>query len=147
MIVTAISVTGLILLVAILNGNNFRLLGLYMSGAGTACYVLLQTSITSNFSGYTKKVFYTGGNLVFYTFGNLIGPLLLVTRDSLKYVMGMGIYIGANAFIIILSGYIRYSFVLANKRHHLDKNSNAVALPDDLEDITDVQNEHFVYRP
>jgi cbb3-type cytochrome oxidase subunit 3 len=107
---------------------------------------LLQASIASNVSGYTKKIFYTGGNLVFYTIGNFIGPLLLRNKEAPRYLTGMGVYIAANVLTIILFAYVRLVYVKENKKRHLDKNINIAALPDDLEDVTDLQNEHFVYR-
>lgn len=57
----------------------------------------------------------------------------------------MGLYIAANAIVILLFAYIRYFYVKENKRRNIvDK--NAIALQGDLEDITDVQNPHFAYR-
>lgn len=140
-----ISLVGLICLLAIPSGGA-KLIGLYLSWGCTPTYTLMQASISSNVSGYTKKIFYTSGNLIFYTVGNFIGPLLLRQKDAPRYFMGMSIYIAANIIVICLFVYIRYSYTAINKKRHLDKNSNVVALPDDLEDITDAQNQNFVYR-
>ncbi|KAI8645526.1 major facilitator superfamily domain-containing protein [Parasitella parasitica] len=139
------SIVGLTLLIAIPSGG-VKLMGIYLSGGCTPSYVLLQASIASNVSGYTKKIFYTAGNLVFYTIGNFVGPLLLRDKEAPRYFTGMAVYIAANVLSIILFAYVRTVYVQANKRRHLDKNVNIAALPDGLEDITDVQNEHFVYR-
>ncbi|CEP16023.1 hypothetical protein [Parasitella parasitica] len=139
------SIIGLTLLIAIPSGGA-KLMGIYLSGGCTPSYVLLQASIASNVSGYTKKIFYTAGNLVFYTIGNFVGPLLLRDNEAPRYFTGMGVYIAANVLSIVLFAYVRMVYVKANKKRHLDKNVNIAALPDDLEDITDVQNEHFVYR-
>lgn len=84
--------------------------------------------------------------MVFYTFGNFVGPILLKQKDSPRYLMGIGVYVAANAIVICLFAYIRFSYVQANKKRNLNKNLNIVALPEDLEDITDVQNKNFVYR-
>lgn len=140
-----ISLIGLILLMAI-PGGGVKLMGLYLSWGCTPTYTLMQASISSNVSGYSKKIFYTSGNLIFYTIGNFIGPLLLRKQDSPRYLMGMGVYIAANVIVLCLFAYIRLSYVRANKRRHLDKDNGAVALPEDLEDITDAQNPNFVYR-
>lgn len=106
----------------------------------------MQVSISSNVSGYTKKIFYTSGNLICYTIGNFIGPLLLRQNQAPRYLPAMSVYIAANVIVILLFAYIRYSYTQINKKRNLDKNTNVVALPNDLEDITDVQNPAFVYR-
>ncbi|KAI8054193.1 major facilitator superfamily domain-containing protein [Gilbertella persicaria] len=140
-----ISVIGLILL-AVIPSGGIKLFGLYLSWGCTPTYVLMQASITSNVSGYTKKIFYTSGNMISYTLGNFIGPLLLRSKEAPHYLTGMSIYIAANVLVILIFLYLRFSYVRANKMRNLDKNDNTVALPDDLEDISDVQNPKFVYR-
>ncbi|GAA5800692.1 major facilitator superfamily domain-containing protein [Helicostylum pulchrum] len=140
-----ISLIGLLCLTLIPSGG-VKLIGLYLQSGGTPTYVLMQASITSNVSGYTKKIFYTSGNLIFYTIGNFVGPLLLRDKDAPRYIMGMSIYVAANVVIIFLFAYVRYSYTQANKKRNLDKNSNVVALPGEMEDLTDVQNVNFVYR-
>lgn len=140
-----ISLIGLICLLVIPSGGA-KLIGLYLSWGCTPTYTLMQASISSNVSGYSKKIFYTSGNLIFYTIGNFIGPLLLREKDAPRYFMGMGVYVAANVVVIILFVFLRYSYTQANKKRHLDKNTNIVALPDDFEDMTDVQNQNFVYR-
>lgn len=144
MVCCTISMIGLICLTVIRSGG-VKLIGLYLQSGGTPTYVLLQASITSNVSGYTKKIFYIGGNLIFYTIGNFIGPLLLRQKDSPRYFPAMGVYVGANALVICLFAYIRYSYTCANKkRNNLD--TNAIALTGKIEDITDVKNLNFVYK-
>ncbi|CAO3642564.1 unnamed protein product [Mucor hiemalis] len=139
-----VSLIGIVLL-TVIPGGGAKLVGLYLSWGCTPTYLLLQTSITSNVAGYTKKIFYTSGNLIFYTFGNFIGPLLLKDKDKPRYIPAMGVYIACNAIVIILFGYVRWTYVRANKRRN-NLDYNATALPDNVEDITDVQNENFVYR-
>jgi MFS family permease len=146
MFTCTISLIGLVILVAVPSGP-VKLLGIYLSWGCTPTYVLLQASTASNVSGYTKKIFYTSGNMVFYTFGNFIGPLLLRSQDSPRYLMGIGVYIAVNVIVILLFANVRYFYVQANKKRNLDgKRADIVTLPDDVEDITDVQNPHFVYR-
>lgn len=140
-----ISLVGLICLLVIPSGG-VKLLGLYLSWGCTPTYTLMQASISSNVSGYTKKIFYTSGNLIFYTLGNFVGPLLLRQKDAPRYFIGLSVYIAANIFVICLFLYIRYSFTEINKKRRLDKNSNVVALPGEMEDITDAQNQNFIYR-
>jgi hypothetical protein len=141
-----VSMIGLLCLIAIPSGG-VKLIGLYMAFGCTPAYTFLQTSISSNVSGYTKKIFYTSGNLVFYTFGNFVGPLLLRQKDAPRYIPGMGVYIAANVITIFLFLYVRWTYVRNNKRRQLNKDTDIVALPGEVEDITDVQNEQFVYRP
>lgn len=141
-----ISTIGLTCLAAI-PGGGVKLIGLYLSSACTPAYTLLQSSISSNVSGYTKKIFYTSGNLVFYTFGNFVGPLLLRAKDKPRYLPAMGVYIAGNVISFLLFAYIRWTYVRTNKKRNLNKDTNIVALPDEIEDMTDVQNENFVYRP
>lgn len=61
------------LLLCVIPSGGAKLAGLFLS-ASSPIYVMLQTSISSNVSGYTKKIFYTGGNLVAYCIGNFVGP-------------------------------------------------------------------------
>jgi MFS family permease len=140
-----VSLIGLICLTAI-PGGGVKLIGLYLSWGGTPTYLLQQASITSNVSGYTKKIFYTACNLIFYTLGNFIGPILLRERDAPRYLTGMGVYVAANVVVILLLGYIRFTYARENKKRHLDKRTNNIALPDGLQDITDAQNKNFVYH-
>ncbi|CEI94983.1 hypothetical protein RMCBS344292_09184 [Rhizopus microsporus] len=145
MVACTISMAGVICLAAI-PGGGVKLIGLYLSWACNPAYILLQTSISSNVSGYTKKIFYTSCNIVFYTFGNFIGPLMLVQKEAPRYISGLSGYAAANALCIILYGYVRYTYVKENKKRNLDPRSDNVALPDELEDLTDVENKHFTYR-
>ena len=140
-----LSLIGLTCLAAIPTGG-VKLLGLYLSWGATITYTLMQASISSNVSGYTKKIFYTSGNLIFYTVGNFIGPLLLRSQDSPRYLPGMGVYIAANILVLLLFSYIRYSYVMANKKRRLGNHSVVEALPDKIEDCTDAENPNFVYR-
>ncbi|KAI8969162.1 major facilitator superfamily domain-containing protein [Mycotypha africana] len=142
---TVVSLVGLICLVAIPAGGS-KLVGLYLSGAGTPVYVLMQTSISNNVSGYTKKIFYTSCAIIFSTFGNFTGPLLLRSQDEPRYIMGLSVYAAANAVVVICFILIRFSYARENKRRMLNKAADAVALPDDFKDLTDKQNQHFIYR-
>ncbi|KAI8882528.1 MFS general substrate transporter [Backusella circina FSU 941] len=140
------STIGMICLTAI-PGGGVKLIGFYLSWGCTALYLLQQASIAANVSGYTKKIFYTSGNLVFYTFGNFIGPLMLVAKQQPRYFGAMGGYLGANIVCLILLFYIRWDLVQRNKRRNADKKHAESSLVDGLEDLTDVQNIHFVYKP
>jgi ACS family allantoate permease-like MFS transporter len=78
----ATSTVGMICLTAI-PGGGAKLIGFYLSWGCTALYLLQQASITANVSGYTKKIFYTSGNLVFYTFGR---PLYF-SKNRYNYII------------------------------------------------------------
>lgn len=140
-----VSLLGCVLLAAI-PGGGAKLTGLYLSWACTPTYLLLQASITSNVAGYTKKNFYTACNMIFYTFGNFIGPLLLKDKDAPRYLPGVGVYIAANAICIICFFIVRLLYVRDNKKRNIENVDKNVSLEGDLEDITDVQNPHYVYR-
>lgn len=62
MLSTSIVMIGAILLAAIPPSPG-QLAGIYL-GTSSPPYTMLQTSISSNVSGYTKKIFYTSCNLL-----------------------------------------------------------------------------------
>ena len=74
-----ISFLGALFLTVIPTGGAM-LVGIFLSATSPA-YTLLQTMISNNVSGYTKKIFYTGGNLVAYCLGNFVGPLMMVDHE------------------------------------------------------------------
>ena len=74
-----ISFVGALFLTVIPTGGAM-LVGIFLSATSPA-YTLLQTMISNNVSGYTKKIFYTGGNLVAYCLGNFVGPLMMVDHE------------------------------------------------------------------
>jgi MFS family permease len=141
-----VSLIGLVCLAAI-PGGGAKLIGLYLAFASAPVFTLLQTSVANNVSGYTKKIFYTSCNLACYTFGNFTGPLLLRSKDKPRYLPAMGVYIAGNVISALLFAYLRWNYVRINKKRRLNKDINVVTLPDEIEDLTDVQNENFVYRP
>ncbi|RCI06173.1 hypothetical protein CU098_001616, partial [Rhizopus stolonifer] len=124
------SIIGLTILAAVPTGGA-KLIGLYLTSGCNPAYLLLQTSISSNVSGYTKKIFYTSCILVSYTLGNFIGPLMLVTKEAPRYISGLCAYIAANVICLILFSYVRYTYVRKNKERNLDPNVDTVALPDE----------------
>lgn len=112
-----------------------------MVWAFAAGFVMLLVSVANNVAGYTKKVFYSCALMVFYTFGNFIGPFLMVPSQAPLYVGGMVGCIVANAVTIILLLYTRWSMAKENRRR-IANPTNQVLLPN----MTDVENENFIYR-
>ncbi|KAI8353638.1 major facilitator superfamily domain-containing protein [Choanephora cucurbitarum] len=144
---TSVCLISVICLAAIPSGPS-RLIGVYLSSATVPVYTLLQTCISNNVSGYTKKIFYTGANQIAYTIGCFIGPLLLRSRDAPRYLPGIGVCIGADVMAILLFLCVRYTHTSLNKKRNVNhRRSNIVALPEEIQDLTDTQNPHFVYQP
>lgn len=143
-----IAMVGAIVLVAIPSGP-VKLLGIYI-GATSPPYVMLQTCISNNVSGYTKKIFYTSGNLVFYCIGNFVGPLMMVENEAPRYIGGMSGYVVADFLTILLFIYIRFSLVRDNRRRELlRKEQNTPPPPENRDelDLTDKEDLWFTYRP
>ncbi|KAI9309366.1 major facilitator superfamily domain-containing protein [Cunninghamella echinulata] len=134
-----------VLLLDVIPSGPVKLLGIYLAYGCTPVYILVQTSINNNVKGYSKKVFYTSSQLVFYCIGNFVGPLLTFSREAPRYITAMSIYSAANVVIFILYGVIRWKIVRDNrKKQSLDGVSEK---SDVVNDLTDVEDSHFVYRP
>lgn len=134
------AILGLLLLVVI-PVAKVKLLGLYLTWAYAAAYVLLLVSVANNVAGYTKKVFYSSAIMVFYTLGNFIGPFLMVANQAPLYVGGMVGCMVANAVCIFLFIYARWLMARENRRRA--SNPEHVVVESDM---TDVENKSFVYR-
>ncbi|KAG1436625.1 hypothetical protein G6F56_013478 [Rhizopus delemar] len=113
-----------------------------MVWAYCASFVLLLTVVANNVSGYTKKVFYSSSIMITYTLGNFIGPFMMVAKQAPLYVGGMIGYMVANLLCILLFLYIRWVLVRENRR----RLANPVKL-ELVDDMTDVENKNFIYRP
>ncbi|KAI9497524.1 major facilitator superfamily domain-containing protein [Zychaea mexicana] len=137
------------LLLAVIPYGGAKLAGLYLS-ASSPIYVMLQTSISNNVTGYTKKIFYTGGNLVAYCIGNFVGPLMMVEHTAPRYIGGLSGYMAADILAIILFLYVRWSLNRENKRREKLRKEGQIPPPaanrEEL-DLTDKQDMNFVYRP
>ncbi|KAI9359491.1 major facilitator superfamily domain-containing protein [Pilaira anomala] len=141
-ILLVIAIVGLLLLVVI-PVPQIKLLGLYMCWSFAASYTLFLTSLTNNVSGYTKKIFYSSSVMVFYTFGNFAGPQMMVPSQKPLYLGGMIGYMAADVVCIILLQIARYCMAKTNKQRLDNPSSEKVDVNDDL---TDVENPHFIYR-
>lgn len=140
-----LAIIAMIILISVPSGG-VRLVGYYLNVSLTSCYVLLQGSISANTSGYTKKIFYTSGNMVAYTLGNFIGSLVLVQKEAPRYFGGLSCYLASNVLIIILLLYVRWNLTKLNRQRNADLSKAQESLVDGLEDLTDVQNKNFVYK-
>ncbi|CDH50692.1 mfs allantoate [Lichtheimia corymbifera JMRC:FSU:9682] len=144
-----ITMVGVILLVSLPLGPA-QLIGLYLCGATSPPYVMLQTSISSNVSGYTKKIFYTAANIVGYSIGNFAGSLIMVEKYAPRYVPSMIVYAIADLLVALLFVYLRISFARENKRRQALKDEGKIPAPppnrEEL-DLTDKEDLNFVYRP
>lgn len=68
------AVLGAILLVALPDAAKAgKLVGYYLTLAGTTPFVALLSLISSNIAGYTKKTTVAAMYLIFYCAGNIIG--------------------------------------------------------------------------
>lgn len=138
-----------VLLLAVIPSGGAKLLGIYFAYGCTPVFVIMQTSISNNVKGYSKKVFYTSSQLVFYTIGNFVGPLCIVNQAP-RYTIGMSVYCVANVIIFILFGIIRWDIVRCNRKKQSSggvAGSSSNEKSDVVNDLTDVEDPNFVYRP
>lgn len=135
-----IAIIGLLLLVVI-PIPKAKLLGLYLTWAYAAAFVMLLVSIANNVAGYTKKVFYSSALMVFYTVGNFVGPFLMGGNQAPLYVGGMVGFMVCNAVTIVLFLYARWDMARENRR----RMANPVTV-EVVSDMTDKENQSFIYR-
>ncbi|GAA5801260.1 hypothetical protein HPULCUR_006705 [Helicostylum pulchrum] len=135
-----IAILGLLLLVVI-PIPKAKLLGLYLTWAFAASFVMLLVALANNVAGYTKKVFYSSSLMVFYTIGNFAGPFIMSASAPPLHVGSMIGYMVANAVTIVLFLYIRWSMVKENRKRMANPSTQEV-----LPDMTDVENKSFIYR-
>lgn len=137
----AISLVGCILLV-VLPGTS-KLAGFYLCWANTGVGALIQTIISNNVTGYTKKVFYNAMGMIALVVGNFIGPLLMTSEQAPKYTGALIGFAACNLVIIILLLISRNMMKKENKRR-LDDPSTT---PTDIyADLTDKQNRNIIYK-
>ncbi|KAG0182364.1 hypothetical protein DFQ28_009723 [Apophysomyces sp. BC1034] len=133
--------TGLLLL-ELIPVDRLKLIGLYFCWGYAAAYVMLIASVSSNVSGYTKKIFYNGMSMIFYTAGNFVGPFLMMSSRK-HFLGGMIGYIVADFLAIGLFLYARWGMVKVNRKRLADPAPEPTNVEDDL---TDVQDHNFIYR-
>ncbi|KAF7730050.1 hypothetical protein EC973_002995 [Apophysomyces ossiformis] len=123
--------------------SKYKVIGLYISLCSPVGQTLIVLSVANNVSGYTKKIFYNGMVAMFYTFGNFLGPFVIEPMFAPTYVGSMTIY----SFALILASLCllvaRREMALVNQSRKQRPTSAISCLEDDL---TDVQDQNFVYR-
>lgn len=139
-----------IVLLLVLPIGHVQMLGLILASMCGSSFAFLQTSISSNTTGYSKKIFYTGTSMVALCAGCFIGPLLMLQKDAPRYVGAMVTCIIADIVVVLLFVYIRVTLSRENKRRQELKDKGLIPLPppnrDEL-DLTDKEDLNFVYRP
>ncbi|PTB54487.1 hypothetical protein M431DRAFT_530667 [Trichoderma harzianum CBS 226.95] len=82
-----LSILGAILLVALPDSAKAgKLVGYYLTLAGTTPFVALLSLISSNIAGYTKKTTVAAMYLIFYCAGNIIGPQTFRPADAPGFI-------------------------------------------------------------
>ncbi|KAI7859823.1 major facilitator superfamily domain-containing protein [Circinella umbellata] len=136
---------GAILLLVIPIGP-VQLLGLYLSSTSPT-YILLQTYISNNVGGYTKKIFYTSANIVAFCLGNFVGPLMMVSIQAPRYIGAQIGFAVADFLCILMFFYVRWSSARENKRRQKLKDEGMITRQDkELQDKTDKEDLTFMYR-
>jgi hypothetical protein len=137
-----ISGTGCLLL-AVLPNTRFKLLGYYLTWGQTGAQVMIIALIGSTVSGYSKKIFYNGANMLSSTIGNFFGPLMLVQSTAPAYVPTMWAFFAANVLNIICMVLIRYILARSNKKREAERSLK----PTDVHlNLTDKEDKNYIYK-
>lgn len=103
---------------------------------------MLLSIIGSTVNGYSKKIFYSGANMIAYTIGNFCGPLMLVEHTGPEYRPTMWGLFGSNIFDILCLLLIRYLLVRTNKKRESLRSNE----PTDVTlNLTDKEDKNYVY--
>ncbi|KAI9499362.1 major facilitator superfamily domain-containing protein [Zychaea mexicana] len=139
---STVSLIGCIIL-AVVEQGPAKLAGFYISWFLTGGYSLLITTIGTNVSGYSKKIFYNGAFVIFYTIGNFIGPLCMVEREAPRYTGAMiGFCIGNG---VAIASYLVMRFMMAKENQKRLANPPAEETDVTL-DLTDKQDRNYIYK-
>lgn len=130
------------LLLAVLPNTEIKLLGYYFTWAQTGSYVMLISVIGSTVSGYSKKIFYFGANMMAYTLGNFCGPLMLVESTGPAYIPAMWGYFAGNILNIICFLLVRLILVRSNKKRAPERDAQAT---DVYLNLTDRGDKNYIY--
>ncbi|KAI9497523.1 major facilitator superfamily domain-containing protein [Zychaea mexicana] len=142
MFMLVIGMIGLIILCAIPEGE-VKLLGFYLSWAGTGSYALVVTLIGNNVKGYTKKIFYNSCIMVAYTVGNFVGPLMMVDHQAPRYLGGVGGFLGG--FFVAFC--CLFGVRIISSRVNRERLANKTGEETDVYlDLTDKQDKNFISR-
>ncbi|KAI9477128.1 major facilitator superfamily domain-containing protein [Zychaea mexicana] len=126
-----------------------------------------QVLISTNIAGRTKLIFYTTAITFSSTLGHFTGPLMMAGRESPSYPSALTGYIVADVLTILLFVHVGWSLSRENERrlqqqqnhhqHSEQDQESSLQLQQhtqhgnedtgDKDDLTDVQQPYFVYRP
>ncbi|KAI8137183.1 major facilitator superfamily domain-containing protein [Fennellomyces sp. T-0311] len=145
---SCISFIGVLLLVVLPRGGSM-LAGLFLAPIGPA-YMILTAMISNNITGYTKRVFYNGAQIVAFSLGNFVGPLMMRPEQAPQYLGGMIGYMVTNLASAVLFLLVRWTLAKENRRRQQMKDEGK--LPPNREndqntDMTDIEDLYFIYRP
>lgn len=131
------------LLLAVLPNTRIKLLGYYLTWAQTGSNVLIIALISTTVTGYSKKIFYNGANMLATTVGNFVGPLMLIERTKPAYAPTMWAFFAANIVNIICMVTIRTILARSNKKREAERSSE----PTDVHlNLTDSEDRNYVYK-
>ncbi|KAI8067688.1 major facilitator superfamily domain-containing protein [Gilbertella persicaria] len=136
-----VSLLGCVLMASI--PGTPKLVGFYLTWAMTGVSALLQTLVSNNVSGYTKRVFYNGVNMVAMTIGNFCGPLMMNQDQAPTYVGAMVGFSITNVLVIVCFLGVYWVMKQENKRRLANppaEKSNVYL------DLTDQQDKNIIYK-
>lgn len=120
-----------------------KLAGFYMTWAMNGTSALIQTLISNNVSGYTKRIFYNAMGMVALTFGNFIGPLLMTSNQAPHYTYALIAYSICN---VLVSIFMAVNYVFMRKENQRRKEDPATTPTDIYLDLTDKQDRNIMYK-
>ena len=104
---------------------------------------MLISVIGSTVSGYSKKIFYNGANMLAYTIGNFAGPLMQVESTKPAYTPTMWGFFGANLLNILCLLVVRLILARINKKRAPERSSE----PTDVYlNLTDKEDKNYIYN-
>lgn len=140
-LMSIISLLGCVLMIVI--PGKPKLIGYYLAWAMTGVSALIQTLVSNNVSGYTKKVFYNGFNMMAVTVGNFIGPLMMTENQAPYYTGAIIGYIVANIVLIVC---LLCVYFIMNKENRRRLNQPPEFETDVYLDLTDKQDRNIIYK-
>ncbi|ORX61497.1 MFS general substrate transporter [Hesseltinella vesiculosa] len=144
--VGALSVSGLGLIVTMaIPSGRVKILGTILIHTYGAGYCMLLSVISANVSGYTKKIWYQGAQLIFYTIGNFVGPFLMTSTSGPRYLGPLGGYLACNICASLLLLTARFLMARDNQRKRSQPGFQQ-AKRDITSNLTDQEDPNFLYR-
>lgn len=135
------SLVGCVLLITL--PGVAKLAGFYMTWAMNGTSALIQTLVSNNVSGYTKRIFYNAMGMVALTFGNFIGPLLMTSNQAPHYTNAL---IGYSICNLLVSVFMAINYVFMRKENKRRTEDPATTPTDIYLDLTDKQDRNIMYK-